>query len=157
MLNNPTEGTDSHKETEQSEYKRPDLIIIDQPQEKKEENSTQPNSSDQIGEQSPISLRFLCVLGLIFCLVFGIGMLLWSMVLIVLAVFSLFRNTSLNQSLRTFGKICVSTIVAGLCFTLGILSPTLGLGLLVLYFSLTGEMIDNSLLRKILRRSFDNL
>ncbi len=156
MLDHSAEDIHPRQESEQSEYKRPDLIIIDQPRQQ-QDSSSHTQASEQTGEKNPLSLRFLCVLGLIFCLVFGTGMFLWTMVLTLLTTVSLFRNPSLNQSVRAFWGICMSTAVAGLCFTLGILSPTLGLGLLVLYFSITGELIDNSLLRNILRRSFDNL
>lgn len=104
-----------------------------------------------------LSLRFICLLGFIFCLVFGLGMLVWSAVITCLATFSLFLNPNLNRGMRHFWKMFANTFIAGFGFTLGMISPTLGLGLLALYFSLASHLVGDDLLRKVIRRSFNQL
>jgi ABC-type Fe3+ transport system permease subunit len=147
-------------DSEKSEFKRPDLIILDDEQEKQgnqDKGASFEEQQAQSAPQSSISLRFFCVLGLIFCLVFGLGIFLWALILTFLTLVTFLQNHQLNRSVKTFWRLCLNTLIAGLGFTIGIISPTIGLGLLVLYFSLTGEVVDNHLLRKILRRSFNNL
>lgn len=144
---------------EETPFKRPEFIIIDPRQGKNQSTSTDSDQSQKEEPQSsksPISLRFLCVLGLIFCLIFGLGILIWSIALTFLAALSLFRNQNLNQGVRSFWKLYTNTVITGLGFALGIISPTIGLGLIVLYFSVTGEIIENSILHKVIKRSFNN-
>ncbi len=138
---------------EHSSYKHPDLIIDDRPDNHQEDKT---NRLEEHEPRNPLSLRFFCFWGLAFCLIFGSIMVCCSLVLTLIALCSLFQNHNLNQSLHSFWKICLHTLVVGFGFTLGILSPTLGLSLIALYFSLSGEVIDNDLLRKIIRRSFNN-
>jgi hypothetical protein len=74
-----------------------------------------------------------------------------------LATFSLFLNPNLNKGMRHFWKLFANTLVAGFGFTLGMISPTLGLGLLAIYFSLAGNLVEDDLLRKVIRCSFNHL
>ncbi len=169
----PQEEDFSHQggdtEEEKPQFKRPEFILIDDRPGKiqythfESDSSNKPNGSSQAKKEQtksskgPVSLRFICLLGLIFCFVFGLGMLLWSIALTVLATLSLFQNRGLNQGLRSFWKIVINTFVAGFGFMLGLISPTLGLGLLALYFSLKGELVNDDILRKVIRRSFRHL
>lgn len=164
------EGISSHSdqpEEEKPQFKRPEFILIDPRSGKNQYSYFDSNSSRKSHEEfqkeekqaskGPISLRFICLLGFIFCLVFGIGMLLWSIALTFLATISLFQNRGLNRGMRSFWKICINTLIAGFGFTLGMLSPTLGLGLLALYFSLASDLVGDDLLRRVIRRSFSQL
>lgn len=147
-------------ESEKSEFRRPDLIIVDNQQEKQGNQGHGASFEEQQAQavpQSSISLRFFCILGLIFCVVFGLGIFFWALILTFLTLVTFLQNHQLNRSVRTFWTLCLNTLIAGLGFVIGIISPTIGLGLLILYFSWTGEVVDNHLLRKILRRSFNNL
>jgi hypothetical protein len=161
--NNPT------REENRPQFKRPKFILIDDRQGQQSQDfpfdsapTQEPDDSSQNEKEelkssakSPVSLRFLCVLGLVFCLVFGLGIFLWSIALSFLAAVSLFQNQNLNHGVRSFWKLYMHTVIAGLGFALGILSPTIGLGLIVLYFSVTGEVIENNFLHKIIKRSFN--
>lgn len=157
-----------HREEEKSHYQRPEFILIDDRQGKSQstyfgadDSSHQSNESfqqeDSKVKKHSISLRFICLLGLIFCLVFGLGILIWSIVMTFLATLYFFQNQSLNQGVRSFWKICTNTVIAGFGFALGLISPTLGLGLIALYFSITGELVEDELLRKVIRRSFNRI
>jgi hypothetical protein len=173
MSNFSKEGTSSGNPTSNEgnkpHFKRPKFILIDDREGQESQyipfdsaSSQEPDNSSQhekeelkSSSKSPVSLRFLCVLGLIFCLVFGLGIFLWSIALSFLAAISLFKNQNLNQGVRSFWKLYMHTVIAGFGFALGILSPTIGLGLIVLYFSVTGEVIENNFLHKIIKRSFN--
>lgn len=150
-------------------YKRPDFILIDERGEKKKysyfgADPSQPSQGPFESEQSAKkaakgshSLRFICFLGLIFCLIFGCGMLIWSTLMTGLAIVTLFQNPALNRSMLNFWKIFFNTSIAAIGFTLGVMSPTLGLSLLALYFTFSGNLADEDLLRKVIRRSFSGI
>lgn len=149
------------------QFKRPEFILIDDRPMKSQQAHFGADSTGKPEEpftrkkadssKGPVSLRFICLLGFIFCLVFGLGMLLWSIAMTTLAVFSLFRNKKFNQSMRSFWKIFTNTAIAGFGFTLGMISPTLGLGLLALYFSIAGDLVGDDLLRRVIKSSFNRL
>lgn len=145
---------DPQPSEEKIHYLEPQVIIIDDRQNSQKESVNQNEASAP--KKSANSLRFLCVLGLIFCSIFGFGMLLMSTISTVIASCYLFRNANLNQSMRHFWKLSTHTLVAGFGFLLGLISPTIGLGLIGLYFSVTGEAIDNQFLHMIIKRSFNN-
>ena len=163
------ETSSNSRREEQPLFRRPEFILIDDQRGKSqysyfaEDSSPKPHHSSQKEKRDvppskgAISLRFICLLGLIFCSVFGFGILLWSIAVTFLATFSLFKNRGLNQGMRSFWKISFNTLVAGFGFTLGLISPTLGLSLLALYFSLAGELVQDDILRKVIRRSFSHL
>jgi hypothetical protein len=161
------ENSSSHTK-EKPQFKRPEFILIDDRCGESQythfgaDSSRKPNHSFQAEKEcksskGPLSLRFICLLGLIFCFVFGLGMLIWSIALTFLATISLFQNRGLNQGLQSLWKICANTFIAGFGFMLGLMSPTLGLGLLALYFSLKGELVNDDILRKVIRRSFNQM
>jgi hypothetical protein len=54
-----------------------------------------------------------------------------------------------------FWKLSIHTLVAGIGCTIGLISPPLGLGLVALYFSLTGQSVNNAFLDSVLNRSFN--
>lgn len=174
MSNNPyfpheeSPSNQGHLEESKPQFKRPEFVLIDDRQGEKKfthfgsestENSKESFKSGQEKQaaKGPFSLRFVCLLGFIFCLVFGLGMLVWSLVMTCLATFSLFLNPNLNKGMRHFWKLFANTFIAGFGFTLGMISPTLGLGLLAIYFSLASSLVEDDLLRKIIRRSFNRL
>ena len=103
------------------------------------------------------SLRFICLLGFIFCAIFGIGMFLGAIVMTFLSVISLFQNANQNQVMWKLWKYFINTVVASFGFMLGMISPTLGFGLLAIYFSLASQLADDDILLKVIRRSFNHL
>jgi hypothetical protein len=167
------EGSSSNKdrtEDEKTQYKRPEFILIDDRAGKSQytyfgpDSSRKPDETFQFEKEEAFTsknglmpLRFLCLLGFIFCLVFGFGILIWTIALTCLATLSLFQNKNLNQGMKSFWKICINTMIAGFGFALGLLNPTLGLGLIALYFSISGDLVDNDLLRKVIRSSFNRV
>lgn len=146
-------------------YIEPEFTIIDDrslPEELRssgsrfdQEDADASNQEKQ--DKVAFPLRFMCLLGLIFCSIFGIGILLLSIVLSVLSTISLFRKKEINQGAVRMWKICMHTAVAGFGFTIGLLSPTIGLGLVALYFSLNSEIVDEDILRKVIKKSFSKL
>lgn len=156
------------KGKEKIDFKQPEFIIIDEREGKNQYTYFGSDSSKKFkasfqneteGMTQPargsIFLRFLCLFGLIFCLAFGLGLLIWSILLTVVAALSFFQNQNLNSSLSSFWKLYVNIVIVGFGLAIGIISPTLGLGLIGLYFSIKGEIIENNLLRKILKRSLN--
>lgn len=157
----------SHQDEQKGDIKCPEFVLIDDRNGEERHTHFNVDASQHPQEgrgeeaqnrsKSPLSLRFICFLGFIFCLIFGLGMLMWSVVMSCLATLSLFQNPNLNKGTRNFWKIFVNTCVAGFGFTLGLISPTLGLGMLAIYFSLKGNLVEDDFLRKVIRRSFSHL
>lgn len=160
---------ESQEEEFKPVYKQPEFILIDERDGQKKysyfgsdpsQPSQGPFESEQTAKKSAKanhSLRFVCFLGLIFCLIFGCGMLIWSTVMTGLAIVTLFQNPALNKSMLSFWKIFFNTTIAAVGFTIGLISPTMGLSLLALYFTFSGNLADDDLLRKVIRRSFSGI
>ena len=157
MFKNPfSSHEENDKNKEQSEYKYPDQIIIgDENYQEQSESPYKDHSKEETTEQTqPLSLRLLCFLGLIFCTIYGFGMILLSLITTFFACITLFQNHKLNRNLFRYWKSTFNTFVAGFGFVLGLLIPPLGLGFLILYFSLVGENMDTDILTKIIKKSF---
>lgn len=157
----------SSQNPEQPQYKRPEFILIDDREEKSRysyfnPHSPEPQSFSHTEEQErdysrlrgAISLRILFFLGIILCVIVGFGILIGSVVVTFLAACSLFKNPSLNQGVRHFWKIYMHAVMTGLGCALGVISPTLGLSSIILYFSLSVGKGDH-FLNKIFQKSFN--
>lgn len=142
------------------EYKQPDEIIIEDSASvnlHSQEDSRKQESfqSDQFKQQkTPISLRFICFLGLVFCIIFGLGMLFFSLISSLFVLITIFQSKKINSACYHFWKLYVNAVVAGVGFILGLIVPPIGLGFLLLYFSMIGETLDSNILTKILKKSF---
>ena len=145
-------------------YQTPEFVLIDDRQGKSQYSYFKTDAShtsfkmdeEKSSSQGGLSLRFMCLLGLIFCLIFGCGMLIGALILTFLATLSLFRNQSLNQEMGRFWKMSLNTLIVGFGFLLGLLSPTLGLGFIALYFSFSTQLVNDDILRQMIRKSFSN-
>lgn len=148
-----------NQERSQSEVIQPEYVLIDERDGEKKythfgvDAIPHPVDGEELKQKqkNSVSLRFLCLLGLIFCIIFGFGMFLWSMGMTALAALSLFQNPSLNQGVKDFWKILGSTIISSFCLILGLLIPPVGLGLLVFYFSRRGK---EDVLQRVFQSSF---
>lgn len=163
MFNNPLipQNNDASKEDPKEEinFKRPDFIVIDDRQEYPygdQEKQFDPHADSRMASRSlqntPFSFRFLCLLGVIFCFVFGSGLLISACLLTCIALLSLLQNKELNRVVKSLWKLAANTAVAAIGFMLGIISPTLGVGLLIVYFSLsTNHMTGKRLIKNLFK------
>lgn len=138
-------------------FKRPAFIILDREEENQEqmpqsefyrEEEKQPSNSNSF------SVRFLSLLGLIFCLIFGVGITALSLISTFTSTFYLFRNKDLNREVLHLWKLTSYTLIAGLGCILGLISPSIGLSLMAIYFSFSNKTGSDSFLHKILRQTF---
>lgn len=147
------DGEIYHSEGEEKpQFVTPPVIVLD---DRFDEQDLSDASEEKPKIKSPFSLRFLCFLGLIFCTIFGLGMLLLSIIATFISICYLFRNRSLNQAMLSNWKLASHTLVSGLGFVLGLISPTLGLGLIGLYFSITGQVMDDNVLHTFIKQTFN--
>lgn len=163
---------DSHNEenrpSDQEEkitYKRPEFIVIDDRssnpygyQKQTHYNSsgeqTKNDEHSQV-QQSPFSLRFICLLGIIFCLIFGIGLFFIASLSTIVAIVFLLQNGELNRGVRALWKLFSNVIVVGTGCVIGLISPAIGIGLMALYFSLSGERAGSDGLKRAVKRWFN--
>lgn len=113
----------------------------------------EPSQQESKKSQGVFLLRILCLVGVIFCLFLGLGVLIRALGLTFFSVTSLFRNKILNQEAVNYWKIFISTIISSICLALGFIIPTLGFFLLGLYFSFASK--DN-FLGEFLNKTFTN-
>ncbi|CUI16994.1 conserved putative membrane protein [Candidatus Protochlamydia naegleriophila] len=156
---------EGNPDQEEITYKRPEFIVIDDrptnPYGYKKQ--TRYNSSgEQAGnedhsqvQQGPFSLRFLCLLGVIFCFIFGIGLFFIASLSTVAAVVFLLQNGELNRGVRALWKLFSNVIVVGAGCMIGLISPTIGIGLMAVYFSLSGRLSSSDGLKRAVKRWFN--
>ena len=118
----------------------PDLIIDSDPQEGKASDpqpTRQNAANDFIKNKGPFILRFFALLGVFCCLIFSIGVLVGLFILSIAALLSALRNPGVNAGVFTYLKLLKNTLIAGFGCLLGVLSPTLGVTFLTIYFSIS--------------------
>lgn len=150
---------DKEQSKDASEYKLPDQIIVGEEiySANKEEDFSHRNEQEEPShaDSPPKSLRVLCFLGLIFCCIYSVGVFLLALIASGFAILAFLQSSNLNKMARKYWKSLVNTLIAGFGFALGLLFPPIGLGFLVIYFSLKGEKLDTDILSKIIKRSFE--
>ena len=104
-----------------------------------------------------LMLRLVALGGVICSLACEVAMLLTSSILTLLAACYLFRNAPLNRRVAQSWRVCFHALVMSLGFLVGILSPVMGFGLMMLYCAMMGNVLDDPMLRQILRTSFQSL
>ena len=153
------------KSSEQPPRKKPEFIIIDDrhpqhggphPEDYPKGDHPFTKEEKEIPAQNSASLRIWCLMGFVFCMVFSAGMLIWLLIFGFLAAVILFQSKRLNQMVVTFWNLYTNSSVALLGFGIGIISPSLGLGLLLLYFSIQQQKMDPEFFKQILKRTFKN-
>jgi hypothetical protein len=141
-----------------SESVKPDMIIdSNEPIEESFEGS-EFNINEDIkkiqASRSLFLLRILSFIGMLFCFFFAVGILAYTAFLLLLSVLCLFRNQSINQTFYSFSKLFVNFFIFTLGLALAVLSPPLGFGFLIIYFTLKGGNKDRQFLKKNLNRFF---
>jgi len=148
-------GTEN--ESAKEKVKRPEFIIIDNTQEYihgsheefriPEEELLTPETS-----RNPIAIRILCLVGLFFGALFGIGIFVGAVVSVLYAALLLFRNHTANDRAVRFCTLSRHALVIVVGLIIAIFSPTLGFALLLLYFSMKGTSRDREVLKRTLKK-----
>lgn len=149
---------DSVKGFKSSQGKMPDFIIMNDTQEFLHGTHSKSSSETPFrlpSIQNSFSLRLFCFFGTLLSFLVAIGMLIATVCVFLLAALLLFQHRVLNQYLSNFWSFYINSSVVALGLAIACLSPMLGLGLLLIYFSFKTDSVDGSLLKKIFRKSFD--
>lgn len=124
---------------EETEYKHPDMIIIDGEQENVSQDSFQekddPRKRKFSMNQRILSPRLFSCLGFLFSFLFGLLILMGSLPSLFFAALFLFRSQALNQVVKKLWMLSSNAFIVSMGFLLAILSPPLGFGLILLYLS----------------------
>jgi hypothetical protein len=143
--------------------KMPDFIILDDTHDYIHGNYRKSNSSQKRQQprrpnklvQNRFLLRLFCLLGMMLSFLVAIGMLIWTTLVFIVAALLFFKNQVLNQSLTRFWNFYIHSSVVALTLGIATISPTLGIGLLVVYFSMQSEGIDTHFVKNVLKRLFN--
>ncbi len=103
------------------------------------------------GQRYPLFLRilfFLMSLGLILAVLF---FLLGTLIAVVTGCLTLFRNETILAHLNKTWKTCKKLAAVALGVFVAAFSPPFGLGMILLYFVLHGENIDQGIIGRVFR------
>lgn len=149
--------SENNMEDNDPKIHQPEYIILDKEEEQPQNQQSKEQADylatlQKIGQlQFGFGLRFLCliaglvaavatvIVGALALIVFGIGLI------------TLFMSKEINEqvvkALRNVRKLLVITF--GLF--LAVLSPALGLGMIILYFMLKGEALQQDIVNRVIR------
>lgn len=151
------EESGTENESAKEKVKRPEFIILDDTQEfirgghqqyriPEEELLTQEPS------RSPLAIRILCLVGLFFSVLVAAGLLVGAIVSVLVATVCLFMNHTANDRVVRFWTLFRHAVVIIVGLLIALFSPTLGFGLLILYFSMKGTSRDREVLKRALKK-----
>ncbi len=123
---------------EETEYKSPDVILVDGDQEdfsRCREKREHRKSRGFTLNQRVISPRLFSFLGFIFSFLFGVLILVGSLPSLFFSALFLFRNQPLNLTVKRLWKLSTNALVVSAGFLLGVVAPPLGFGFILLYLS----------------------
>jgi hypothetical protein len=140
---------------EKSHFKKPDFIILEDTKDYIYGSQTVTEDEELWQMQRkkyPIWLRALCFLGVFGSLFFASAVLSYLLFLFLGAALYLFQSKEANQSFYKFWRLFNNTVAVTTSLLIGIFSPTLGIGMLIIYFSVRGEDKDRQFLKRTLKR-----
>ena len=151
--------------TTEDDIKKPDdikradviLLIDDRDDMKQQQSEFSPIYEETIQPErqlKPISLRALSVFGFVFSALLSFFSLLILGTLVLLSTLLLFQNQKINSGIKVLWKIYSDSVLAGFCFALCFIAPTIGLGLLVAHFSLKKDPSEQNFIMQIVRNLF---
>lgn len=161
---NPQEDS-SKKSEEDLKIKRPEFIILDDTQDYLRRQQRTTNARPPLEEESfrtvpimanPLVLRVVCFLGMIASLLVTVGMFIWVVFFFLIALLLFFQVRSVNDILYRTWRIYTNAFAAAIGFALAAISPVLGIGFLVIYFSLRKESANQNVLQ-ILKNLFTRI
>jgi hypothetical protein len=147
------------KRSKETKGKMPDFILMDDTQDYLHENYQRRSpfeSKENLPKIQSISfpLRLLSLLGMMISFFVAIGTLFLTVLFFVLAALLFFQNQALNAYLRKFWTIYIHSSVLALGLGIAAISPTIGLGLLLIYFSFQKESREAPAFQSLLNRFF---
>lgn len=138
-----------------SESIKPEAIIeAGDPEFDKSEFTIDENVAKLSQTKNLFVLRLVCFIGALLCFLFTLGLLVYAGLLLALACVCLFKNRSINQTFYSFSRLFVNFLVFTVGLALAVLSPTLGIGFLIVYFAVKGERKDREMFKNALHRFF---
>lgn len=168
MINEPKKPEPSKDENGNPKIvKKPEFIILEDSRDyvQDRQNSRQKANVEESFEPPemrfpivhPITLRLLCLLGMFISVLVVIGMFIWVVVFFALATLLFFQVQAVNQILYQTWRVYTNASAAMIGFALAVISPALGIGFLVIYFSLKRVSADQNLLKQILKNLFNRM
>jgi hypothetical protein len=139
--------------------KLPEFIFIDEGEEKQElphRKSSFPYEeiSRLKGVKYPFFLRMFSLFASILALLWAWGALLCTLGLGAVALITVGQWKEVNELIPIYWKVLKRAMVFFIGCLVGVFSPTLGFGFVLLYFMLRGETMNrNSMFEKIISRS----
>lgn len=136
---------------------QPEYIILDKEEEEPKHQYAKEQADylatlHKIGQMRfGVGLRILCLLGGVVAAIATTIVAALSLIVVAMGAITLFLSKDINEqvlkALRNVRKLIVITF--GLL--LAVLSPALGLGMIILYFMLKGESIQQDLINKVVK------
>lgn len=161
-MTTPHDPFDEDNISREAPPKKPEYIIIEGPHDEPRggyEGSFQ--SSEAYGDflktqnvKYPFVVRVIAFLAALCALGWMIGCVISGIIFFVLAAVTLFRVASMNRYALRAWSFFKTALVGFISAMIAIFSPSLGLGLFIMYFTLKHEAIENSLFQGIVNNYF---
>lgn len=141
-------------EEKNEEFKKPEFIYIEEPFEEKvnagfEEQRLFMAMHDMQNVQFPIGLRVFAFFGAIFCGLITVILAIISLAWFLVALCCLFQIERMCSPFWSSYALFKKGLVLTLGFMIGLFSPQLGIGFVVMYFLMHGEKINQSIMDKL--------
>lgn len=153
-----SESNGEHKE-DSTKRNEPEIIYIDdisiEPE--LEESTAQEQFYSSIhelgkGKHYPLFMRILTFFASLALLILLPFFMLFAAAHGLVAGLVLFRNSASNAKARYYWKQLKKTIAVTLGLLIATISPSFGFGIIILYFLIQGEEIQNSFLNQVINR-----
>jgi hypothetical protein len=149
-------GEERKREERKREVHEPEVIILDQEGKKsnknKEEKEEYISVLQELGKKHyPFTMRLLAFVTTFFVAGATLLALFFALLGTLIAALVLFQNPKVNDSMLKSWKNVKKLLTITLGVAISIFSPSLGLGLIMLYFMLQGEHMNKTIFTKVFR------
>lgn len=147
----PTESNEEKSEPKGEKAKIPDYIYVDESPEENpwgDKEEYYQTIHKLTGQTYSWGLRVFCAFAAIVAWLYVLLMLLLSGITGAIAAVALFSSPAINAKFYRFLKLLCRGSAVFLGTFVAIFSPTFGFGILILYFMLQGEKMDERILSR---------
>lgn len=141
---------------EDKQVHEPEVIILDQEGKQSNKNNEEKGEYirvlQELGKKHyPFSMRLLAFVTTFFIAGATLLALFFALLGTLIAGLVLFQNPKVNESMLKSWKNVKKLLTITLGVAISIFSPSLGLGLIMLYFMIQGERINKTIFTKVFR------
>jgi ABC-type multidrug transport system fused ATPase/permease subunit len=149
---------------QQKKIHQPEFIILEDDERQETRHSTESSLHQEYIEllkklnqrKYSWSVRLMTFFGFFFLGILTLVLAFFAAISILIALISLFRSSEANEYMHKAVRQVKKFLVMTAGMFIGIFSPSLGLGLILLYFLMQGETLNKVFVSKVFSSSAEN-